>query len=126
MKKLTAIMDKLTIHDFYDEKMLIFDRNKNLIYKSIDDLPIAHTEDLLNSLSPDNQWIETKEGKYDIIAVYIQYESNHFYAISKAYDAFGYSKLAFLRNTLLANHQHHFYNCFASNFSAFQYFNKTH
>jgi signal transduction histidine kinase len=102
-ENLTAIMDKLTLHDFYDEKMLIFDRHKNLIYKSIDDLEISSANELLNRLSPAQQWIETKENKYDIIAVYVESEDNHFYAISKAYDAFGYSKLAFLRYVLIAN-----------------------
>ncbi len=100
-ENLSAIMDKLTIHDFYDEKMLIFDKHKKLIYKSVDDLPIHNYEQLLNELSPAKQWIETREGRYDIVAVYIENELNHFYAISKAFDAFGYSKLLFLRNVLI-------------------------
>ena len=100
-ENLSSIMDKHTIHDFYDEKMLIYDKHKNLIYKSIDDLPINNADNLLNGLSPAKQWIETKEDKYDIIAVYIQNDANHFYAISKAYDAFGYTKLTFLRNVLI-------------------------
>jgi signal transduction histidine kinase len=100
-ENLSSIMDKHTIHDFYDEKMLIYDKHKTLIYKSIDDLPINKADNLLNGLSTAKQWIETKEDKYDIIAVYIQNEENHFYAISKAYDAFGYTKLAFLRNVLI-------------------------
>ena len=40
-KELAGIMDELTIHDFYDEKMLIFDMQKDLIFSSIDDLPIT-------------------------------------------------------------------------------------
>lgn len=100
-ENLTAIMDKHTIHDFYDEKMLIYDKHKNLIYKSVDDLTIGNAEKLVHSLSPANRWIETKESKYDIIAVYLQKEDDHYYAISKAYDAYGYTKLAFLRNTLI-------------------------
>ncbi|MDP3200396.1 MAG: HAMP domain-containing sensor histidine kinase [Algoriphagus sp.] len=101
-ENLSAIMDKHTIHDFYDEKMLIFDKHKNLVYKSVDDLPINNYEQILNDLSPSKQWIETKQDKYDIVGIYIENENNHFYAISKAFDEFGYSKLDFLRNTLLA------------------------
>lgn len=100
-ENLISIMDKLTIHDFYDEKMLIYDKNKTLIYKSIDDLKIKKADKLLNSLSPTNPWIETVEDGYDIVAVYIENNDNQFYAISKAYDAFGYSKLAFLRKVLI-------------------------
>jgi signal transduction histidine kinase len=101
-ENLSSIMDKHTIHDFYDEKMLIFNKHKSLIYRSVDDLPISNYEEILNELSPANQWIETKEGKYDIIGVYLENPFNHFYAISKAYDAFGYSKLRYLRNVLLS------------------------
>ncbi|MCS6905714.1 MAG: HAMP domain-containing sensor histidine kinase [Bacteroidia bacterium] len=100
-ENLSNIMDKHTIHDFYDEKMLIFNKHKSLIYKSIDDLPISNYQAILNELSPANQWIEIKEGKYDIIGVYLENQFNHFYAISKAYDAFGYSKLRYLRNVLV-------------------------
>jgi signal transduction histidine kinase len=101
-ENLSSIMDKHTIHDFYDEKMLIFNKHKSLIYKSVDDLPISNYQKILNELSPANQWVETKEGKYDIIGVYLENSFNHFYAISKAYDAFGYSKLRYLRNVLLS------------------------
>lgn len=100
-ENLTALMDKHTIHDFYDEKLMVFDRNKSLVYSSIDDLPIYTYQKLLNELSPANQWIETKEADYDIVAVYIETDNTHYYAISKAYDAYGYSKLRFLRNVLL-------------------------
>lgn len=95
------VMDKLSIQSFYDEKTLIFDKHKNLIYESIDDLPITNYHKILNELSPNKIWLETKEGKYDLIGVYIDAEHSHYYAVSKAYDKFGYSKLAFLRNTLI-------------------------
>lgn len=100
-ENLSAIMDKHTIHDFYDEKMLIYDRHKQLVYKSVDDLPIRNAHQILNSLSPAHQWIETKEDQYDVVGVYLESEHKHFYAISKAYDAFGYSKLNFLQNALI-------------------------
>lgn len=100
-ENLSAIMDRLTIHDFYDEKMLIYDQNKQLIYRSVDDLPIEEAAKMLNELSPANQWIETKEEKYDVIGMYLESEQKQFYALSKAYDAFGYTKLNFLKNALI-------------------------
>ena len=101
-ENLTALMDKNTIHDFYDEKMLIFDNKKQLIYKSIDDLLIPNYKEILNSLSPANQWIEQADSNnYDIVGVYIEHEDRHYYAISKAYDDSGLSKLIFLRNLLI-------------------------
>lgn len=56
---------------------------------------------MLNELSPANQWIETKEEKYDVIGMYLESEQKQFYALSKAYDAFGYTKLNFLKNALI-------------------------
>lgn len=100
-EELTHIMDKLSIHDFFDEKMLVFDNNKDLIYKSVDDLSIAQYKEILHNLSPATRWIETKEGNYDLIGVYIESGNSHYYALSKAYDAFGYSKLDYLRNILI-------------------------
>src|SRR5690625_3161896 len=100
-ENLSAIMDQLTIHDFYDEKMLIYNQHKQLVYQSVDDLPILQSEKILNELSPANQWIETKEDRYDVIGVYLEREQGQFYALSKAYDAFGYTKLKFLQNTLI-------------------------
>lgn len=100
-ENLSAIMDRLTIHDFYDEKMLIYDQNKQLIYQSVDDLRIDEAAKMLNELSPANQWIETKEEKYDVIGMYMESDQKQFYALSKAYDAFGYTKLDFLKNVLI-------------------------
>jgi two-component system sensor histidine kinase ArlS len=100
-KNLTSIMDKLTIHDFYDEKMLVFDGEKDLIYSSIDDLSITDYNKILHTLSPAIRWIETKEGNYDVVGIYLESNQKSYYAISKAYDAFGYTKIFFLRNVLI-------------------------
>lgn len=100
-ENLAMIMDELSIHDFFDEKMMIFDNEKDLLFSSIDDLPIAKTSEVLNALSPARRWIETKEGRYDVIGVYLEQNQSSYYAISKAYDAFGYAKLNFLRNVLM-------------------------
>src|SRR5690625_318265 len=81
--------------------MLIYHQHKQLVYQSVDDLPILQSEKILNELSPANQWIETKEDRYDVIGVYLEREQGQFYALSKAYDAFGYTKLKFLQNTLI-------------------------
>ena len=100
-KELAGIMDQLTIHDFYDEKMLIFDTQKDLIFSSIDDLSISNYSTILNELSPANEWIETKVGNYDIVGVYLTHDGRGYYAISKAYDQSGYSKIYFLGNVLI-------------------------
>jgi len=100
-ENLSRIIDELTIHDFYDEKMLVFDSEKELIFSSVDDLPIEGYNKILNELSPAKRWIETKEGAYDVIGIYLERNQKSYYAVSKAYDAFGYSKMFFLRNVLI-------------------------
>ena len=99
---LANTIDELTIHDFYDEKMMLFDAKKSLVFSSIDDLTIADYHAKIDGLSPSNRWIETKENKYDVVGLYYEHNNSSFYALSKAYDAFGYTKLYFLRNTLVA------------------------
>lgn len=99
--EVSLLLDKQDIHDFYDEKMLIYDKNKNLIFSSIDSLDIFKANAILNKLSVSNNWIETKEDGYDLIGVYIENNSKSYYGISKAYDFFGYSKKDFLQKVLM-------------------------
>lgn len=99
--EVSLLLDKQDIHDFYDEKMLIYDHNKNLIFSSIDNLNINQSNAILQQLSVANNWIETKEDGYDLIGVYIENNSQGYYGISKAYDYFGYSKKDFLQKVLI-------------------------
>ncbi len=95
-------IDLLTIHDLYDEKLLLFNSNKMLIYSSVDDLPIHFPEHLLSKLTPENNCIETKDGLYDVVCTYVENKGKTFYGISKAYDKYGYKKLHFLGYILIA------------------------
>src|SRR5690554_6673375 len=96
--EVSLLLDQQDIHDFYDEKMLIYDHNKNLIFSIIDNLNINQSNTILQQLSVANNWIETKEDGYDLIGVYIENNSQGYYGISKAYDYFGYSKKDFLQD----------------------------
>ncbi|MCE7055446.1 HAMP domain-containing histidine kinase [Algoriphagus sp. AGSA1] len=99
-ENLSKAMDELSINDFFDEKLLIYDGKKTLIFSSIDDLSINDPETILYTLSPETSWIETKEGEYDVIGTYYEKDDKSYYGISKAYDEYGISKLEFLKNTL--------------------------
>lgn len=99
--ELSRLLDAQDIHDFYDEKLLVYDGNKNLVFSSIDSLDIGRSNAILNGLSISNRWIETKEDGYDLIGVYTEHNAQGYYAISKAYDAFGHSKKDFLRQVLV-------------------------
>lgn len=99
--EVSRLLDKQDIHDFYDEKMLIYDNKKKLVFSSIDSLDIIKSNAILNKLSVSNNWIETKEDGYDLIGVYIEHNDKGYYGISKAYDYFGYSKKDFLQKVLV-------------------------
>ncbi|MFD2034581.1 sensor histidine kinase [Belliella marina] len=98
---ISYLIDKQDINDFYDEKLLVYDSEKNLIFSSLDSLDIVKAGTVLNRLSPKQKWIETKEDKYDLIGIYAVTNNNEYYAVSKAFDAFGYAKMYFLRNVLI-------------------------
>lgn len=93
-------MDRITIHDIYDEKLLIFDKSKNLVYSSIDDTPVAFSAELLQALSAEQPLIEQNDGLYDVTGIYLEKDDMAYYGISKAYDISGYSKLDYLRYVL--------------------------
>lgn len=93
-------LDEITINKLYNEKLLIFDSNKMLIYSSIDDTPVPFSAEIINALSSEVPWIETKDGHYDVVGMYMVSDKNAYYAISKAYDVFGYSKLQYLKYVL--------------------------
>lgn len=99
--EISHLLEKQDIHDFYDEKLLIYDHNKNLIFSSIDSLNVFQADSILHQLSVSNQWIETKEGEYDLVGVYLENHAKIYYAISKAYDYFGHSKKDFLQKVLI-------------------------
>lgn len=98
---ISYLIDQQDINDFYDEKLLVYDANKKLIFASLDSLDIVKAESILNKLSPTHRWIETTEEKYDLVGIYTETNNQNYYAVSKAYDAFGYTKMYFLRNVLV-------------------------
>ncbi|AEL25263.1 sensor histidine kinase [Cyclobacterium marinum] len=98
---ISYLIDQQDINDFYDEKLLVYDSGKNLIFASLDSLDIVKAESILNKLSQTQRWIETKEENYDLIGIYAEANNQTYYAVSKAYDAFGYTKMYFLRNVLI-------------------------
>lgn len=99
--ELIEAIDRLTINDLFDEKLLLFNEQKQLIYSSIDNTPVPISKEMLSELNSKKRWIETKDGLYDVVGTYIEKDGSTYYGISKAYDTFGYSKLYFLRNSLL-------------------------
>lgn len=100
-KELTEAIDRLNINSILNEKLLIFDSSKNLIYTSLDDVPINYSASLLAKLNEQNDWIEKKDGLYDVVAIQFTSNSKSYYGISKAYDETGYRRLFQLKTILV-------------------------
>ena len=95
-------LNEVTVNRLYKEKTLIFDSNKKLIYSSIDDTVIEFPNDLLKELNDKKDLMEAKEKEFDVIGIRYVFNNKVFFAITKAYDIFGYSKLSFLKITLIS------------------------
>lgn len=98
--ELLQTMDKYTINNLYQERTLLFDENKNLIYSGINDTPILSYEGILKKISPSNKIVHIKEKEFDVVGVYVNFKNKGYYGINKAYDKFGFSKLNYLKYVL--------------------------
>jgi two-component system sensor histidine kinase ArlS len=99
--ELSQLLDEQYINDFYDEKLLVYDQDKSLIFSSIDQLEIYRSDQILHELSPNVRWIEKVSDQYDVVGVYLEVHGKSYYAISKAYDYLGHSKRVFLGRLLV-------------------------
>ncbi|HEX3008458.1 MAG TPA: HAMP domain-containing sensor histidine kinase [Bacteroidales bacterium] len=100
-KTMIESIDTVTIQELYNEKLMIFDHDKTLVYKSIDDTQIPYYLSLLNRLNEDNQQIELEDNQYDVVGIYLEQDGKGFYGICKAYDASGYKVLDYLKRTFI-------------------------
>ena len=96
--------DRNTINNLYDEKILIFDQDKKLIYSSIDDEQVPYSESIFNNLVGDETYIESTEGKYEVVGIEFKHDGKIYYGIAKAYDKFGKRKVAYLGNVLIVTY----------------------
>ncbi|MBL7874384.1 MAG: HAMP domain-containing histidine kinase [Cyclobacteriaceae bacterium] len=93
---LLQALDETTINNLYDEKILLFDSTRRIIYSSVDDITIPFSNEILEKLQNETQEIAYREGEYDLYAHRLQDKGKTFYAIAKANDLYGKGKLSFL------------------------------
>lgn len=99
--ELAEAIDRLSINSMLNEKLLIFDSTQKLIYSSLDDVAVNYSNKLLKELNEKDVWIEQKDDLYDVVAIRFTSNNKSYYGISKAFDRFGYNKLATLRSILI-------------------------
>lgn len=96
-EKLIGTMDRVSIGEYYNEKILIFDANQQLIHSSIQKSQITFTQDILSELAGETEKVELKEGKYEILGIKVVSKGLVYYGISKAHDLAGFHYLDYLR-----------------------------
>lgn len=98
--KILKTIDINSIYRLYDEKTIIFDSDYNLIYSSIDDGQIDWKSIDINTFSNSTSNYISNKGKETLYLTHIL-ENNKYYLISTAIDKYGYTKLEYLKKTLI-------------------------
>ena len=93
-------IDKNTINNLYDEKIILFDSTGKNIYTSIDDTPIHYSIEIINRIKISSEPLQFTEGTYEIYAEKIKKENKIYFSIAKANDKYGLQKITYLGWTL--------------------------
>lgn len=94
--QILKIIDRNSINRLYNEKTLIFDENRQLIYSSIDDAAINWSVSELNQIKREKE-IFKESREYDVLGLYYEYAGKDYYALISAEDKYGRSKLNYLK-----------------------------
>ncbi len=89
---LLKVIDKNTINEMYNEKVLIFDENYKLIYSSIDDHPVTYSIDLLKKIEHE-QKIAYRINNQEVVGISVQFKNKKAIIMASAYDTYGSKKL---------------------------------
>jgi len=101
---LLKIIDQNSIHKLYDEKVLIFDSNFNLIYSSLDDIKIKWDKTDLTYLKTHKNFYR-KEHEQEIFGIfYDDPNARDYYALISASDMVGKRKLKYLLYILVGTY----------------------
>lgn len=95
------IIDRNTINTLYQEKILIFDLDYNLIYSSIDDEVIQWTTELLNEINQKGEVYKSTD-ENELLGLKRSFQGKNYLLLGAANDKYGKRKLVFLQYTAFA------------------------
>ncbi|SOE20538.1 Signal transduction histidine kinase [Spirosomataceae bacterium TFI 002] len=98
--ELLQIIDQNTINELYNEKTLIFNNEKKLLYSSLDDTKINWTENDLDYLKAKKSFFR-KDGENEIFGLFYNEKDENYFVLISANDNYGKRKLNFLIFSLL-------------------------
>ena len=96
---LLKLIDKNNVNKLYDEHILIFNNNLDLIYSSLDDTLDWYKPDL-NQLKNEKNIFSEKNGR-ELLGITYSFEGQLYYILIAAQDKYGNNELQFLFYTLL-------------------------
>lgn len=85
-------IDDNTIHELYEEKVLVFDSADKLIYSSIDDHKITYSKELLKQIRKE-KLLEYTENNNEVVGILYNANGEDNVILASAYDRTGLEKL---------------------------------
>ena len=100
-KGLLKLFDRNSINRMYDEKVLVFNNQNELIYSSLDDEPIQYSTALLNRVRAENEIFFTDEDGDEVIGLSYKRAGVDYVVLASAFDKWGKRKMWNLQQTLV-------------------------
>jgi signal transduction histidine kinase len=96
---LLKVIDRNTINELYNEKVLIFDEHFKLIYSSIDDQRVSYSSDLLSKIVNQKN-VRYQDNGSEVVGLLVSHAGKKAIVLASATDTYGSKKLTNLRFTL--------------------------
>jgi len=90
--KLMKIIDRNSLNALYNERVMIYDKNNDQIYNSLDNDTIQIAKPFLDKIRQEKN-IRYHEGKNEAVGFIFTLNNDHFVVIASAYDNYGRIKL---------------------------------
>lgn len=97
--QLLKLIDRNTINNLYNEKILVFDDSMRLIYSSLDDIIINWSSEELDQIKKKGIVVKRNKGT-DIVGIYFDLANRDYYVLVAAEDKYGKRKLNYLKYLL--------------------------
>ncbi|TCJ12171.1 HAMP domain-containing protein [Flaviaesturariibacter flavus] len=98
-RQMLRTFDRNSINALYNEKTIVFDEGKKVIYSSIDDAVINWSKQDLDAIKARKELFRRNKG-YDVLGIYYEYKGRDYYVLISAEDTYGIRKLAYLKMVL--------------------------
>jgi signal transduction histidine kinase len=102
-REMLRALDINTIHRIHDEKVLVFDRNDQLTYSSLDDEAIPYSARILDLIRREEYHAWRDSDGDEVVGVHFTENGSDLVVLASAFDKHGTEELRNLRNTLLVS-----------------------